>query len=225
MSSATENGGGWLRDPAAIYARSFEIIAREADFAHLPPQTHHIAARVIHACGLPQLAADLRISPGLQQAAQTSLRQGCDVFVDTEMTRAGIMQRLLPATVRLRCLLREEETRQMAERRQTTLTAAVVERWTFLPGRAICVIGNAPTALFRLMERMAAGELEPVAVLAFPVGFVGAAESKQAFREMMRQGWEGATMLGRAGGAGMAAAALNAILLAAHAAEKPHAGT
>ncbi len=205
--------GGWLRDAEAIYAESFRIIAREADFSHLPRQTHHIAARIIHACGQPELARHLRISPGLQQAAEQALRKPCRILTDTEMTRAGIMQRLLPPEARVQCLLRDAETRQLARESHTTLTAAVVERWKFQPKRAICVIGNAPTALFRLMERIEAGDVQPAAVLAFPVGFVGAAESKERFCSLMQSGIEGATLLGRSGGAGMAAAAFNAILL------------
>ncbi len=215
-TNGTDSGdGNWLRDADTIYAESFRIIAQEADFSHLPPDTHHIAARIIHACGLPELAAHLRIGSGLQKAVENAILQGCQIITDTEMTRAGIMRRLLPPGVQVHCLLRQPQTRQLAGKCNTTLTAAAVDRWDFQPQRAICVIGNAPTALFRLMERITAGELMPAAVLAFPVGFVGAAESKEIFlQQYMQEGVKGATLLGRAGGAGMAAAALNAMLLA-----------
>ena len=215
MSGARDENGGWLRDAAAIYEESFRLIAREADFSHLPAQTRHIAARIIHACGLPQLATSLRISASLQKTVENALRKSCQIFTDTEMTRAGLMQKLLPPHVKVHCLLRDERVRHLSEKHNVTLTAAAVDCWRFQPESAICIIGNAPTALFRLMERIMKGELRPAAVLAFPVGFVGAAEAKQLwYRDFMRTGHDGATMLGRAGGAGMAAAAFNAILLA-----------
>ncbi len=206
----------WLRDPAEITRKSFEIISQEADFSHLPPDCHHIAARIIHACGLPEQAANIRISPGLQEVAGRILTEGGDIFVDTEMVRAGIMRSKLPQKVKVHCFLRNPEVQELAHRTNTTLTASVVKSWKIQPGRAICIIGNAPTALFQLLERMKREGLRPAAVLGFPVGFVGAAESKQALHQELRSGLPAATMLGRAGGAGMAVAAFNAMLLRWH---------
>ena len=213
MNHALEEGNGWITDPAEIYRRSFALIEELCDFSHVPATERHIAARIIHACGLPELAASIRISPGLQRAAETALSAGCTIYVDTEMTRAGIMRRLLPENVTLRCLLHDEKVKQLARESNTTLTAKAVDGWNLQSGRAICVIGNAPTALFRLLERIEAENLRPACVLGFPVGFVGATESKERLHLLMERAITGATMLGRAGGAGMAAAAMNAILL------------
>ena len=208
-----EDRSGWLSDPAEIYRRSFAQIAEECDFGHLPETERHIAARVIHACGLPELAPNIRISPGLQAAAEAALNAGCTIHVDTEMTKAGIMRRLLPENVEVRCLLHDPETKRLARENHTTLTAMSVIRWGLHSKDAICVIGNAPTALFQLLDRLEREDVSLAAILGFPVGFIGAAESKERLHLAMQRGIKGATLLGRAGGAGMAAAAMNAILL------------
>ena len=214
----TGTGQDWLNDPRAITERSFEMIAREADFSHLPAATHHIAARVIHACGQPELAPHLRIHAGIQPAAERALARQAPVLCDVMMVRAGIMRRLLPRESMPRCLINEAETLRLARREGITRSAAAVRRWRLLLAGAICLIGNAPTALFTLLEMLRAGAPRPAVVLAFPVGFIGAAESKQAFAEFAgAAGLPFATMLGRPGGAGMAAAALNAMLLRAQA--------
>ena len=208
-----EDSADWLSDPEEIYRRSFAQIAEECDFTHLPKTERHIAARIIHACGLPELAPNIRISPGLQAVVEAALEAGCTIHVDTEMTQAGIMRRLLPDNVRLRCLLHAPETRQLARKNHTTLTAMSVIRWDLQSESAICIIGNAPTALFQLLDRLERENISLVAILGFPVGFIGAAEAKERLHRCMQQGIKGATLLGRAGGAGMAAAAMNAILL------------
>ena len=208
-----EDNGGWLSDPEEIYRRSFARIAAECDFGHVPETERHIAARIIHACGLPELAAHIRISPGVQAAAEAALEAGCTIYVDTEMTRAGIMRRLLPEKVRLRCLLHEQKTKQLARENHTTLTASSAIRWNLQSGDAICVVGNAPTALFQLLDRLEREDVSLAAILGFPVGYIGAAESKERLHLHLQRGIKGATLLGRAGGAGMAAAAMNAILL------------
>ena len=205
--------GEWLSDPREITRRSFEIIAKEADFSHLSLDVRHVAARIIHACGLPQLAPDIRIAPGLQKVMDTLLEHGGDIFVDTKMVQTGIMRAKLPPNVKVHCLLRAPETQKMASELKTTLTAASVRRWKMQPQGAVCIIGNAPTALFELLRRMEEENLRPLAVLGFPVGFVGAAESKELLNEHLREGLPAATVLGRPGGAGMAAAAFNAMLL------------
>ena len=209
----TDDGRAWLRDPHEITRRSFEIIDREADFSHLPPGARHIAARIIHACGLPELAPHISISPALQEVANRFFTRGGDVFVDTEMVRAGIMRARLPQGVRVHCLLHDRKVRQLARETNITLTASAVMHWNMQPRASICVVGNAPTALFQLLERMERENLTPAAVLGFPVGLVGAAESKEALHGHLRQGLPAAIMRGRAGGAGMAAAAFNAMLL------------
>ncbi len=206
--------GGWLRDAGDIYRESFRRIDAETDFRHLPSGTRHVAARVIHACGLPQLAADLVISPNLQRGADEALARARPILVDVEMVRAGIMHRLLPAGVRTRCLLNSPEAREIARGEGITRSAAAVRLWREHLDGAICVIGNAPTALFTLVEMLRKGAPTPAAVLAFPVGFVGAAESKSAFIALAeKRKIPLAALRGRAGGAGMAAAALNALLI------------
>ncbi len=208
-----EDNGGWLSDPEEIYRRSFARIAEECDLTHLPETERHIAARIIHACGLPELAPNIRISPGLQAAVEAALDAGCAIYVDTEMTRAGIMRRLLPDGVRLRCLLHAPKTKKLARENHTTLTAASVTSWNIQSESSICIIGNAPTALFQLLDRLEREDSFPAAILGFPVGFIGATESKERLHLLLQRGIKGATLLGRAGGAGMAAAAMNAILL------------
>lgn len=196
----------YLRDPAAIYARSFEIIRAEADFRHLPDDAHPVATRIIHACGMPEAAADLRISEGFVPAARQAIRSGRPVLVDVEMVRHGI----IPRDLNVLCHLNDPRARDIGMAAGTTRSAAAVTLWRDHLEGAIAVIGNAPTALFALLEMIDGGGPRPAAIVGFPVGFVGAAESKDELHADPR-GIPYATILGRKGGSAMAAAVINAL--------------
>ena len=196
----------YLRDPAAIYQRSFEIIRAEADFSALPPDAEPIATRVIHACGMPEIARDLRISPDFVSAAQGALAGGRPVLVDAEMVRHGIIDKQASVI----CTLNDPRAREIGIATGTTRSAAAVELWREHLSGAIAVIGNAPTALFALLEMIDAGAPKPAGIIGFPVGFVGAVESKEALHANPR-GIPYATLLGRRGGSAMAAAVVNAL--------------
>ena len=200
----------YLRDPRAIYARSFEIISAETDLSRLPPTARGIAVRVIHACGMIDIAGDLRITADFAEAAQAALRAGKPIIVDTEMVRHGIIARQLPRGVEIICTLNDPRARDIGVPRQTTRSAAAVELWAPRLAGAVVVIGNAPTALFALLEALDAGAGKPAAMVGFPVGFVGAMESKD---ELIRnpRGIPYATLPGRRGGSAMAAAVINAL--------------
>jgi precorrin-8X/cobalt-precorrin-8 methylmutase len=196
----------YLRDPAAIYRRSFEIIRAEADFSGLPADAEPVATRIIHACGMTEIAADLRISPDFVTAATSAIAAGKPVLVDAEMVGQGIIDRHLAIV----CTLNDPKAREIGLARGTTRSAAAVELWHEQLNGALVVIGNAPTALFALLELIDAGAPRPAAIVGFPVGFVGAAESKEELHANPR-GIPYATLLGRRGGSAMAAAAVNAL--------------
>jgi precorrin-8X/cobalt-precorrin-8 methylmutase len=198
---------GYLRDPAAIYRRSFEIIRAEADFSGLPVDAEPIATRIIHACGMPEIAGDLRISAEFVGAAKGAIAEGRPVFVDAEMVRHGIIDKTLDVI----CTLNDPMARAIGITTGNTRSAAAVELWRDRLEGAIAVIGNAPTALFALLELIDAGAPKPAAIVAFPVGFVGAAESKDELHADPR-GIPYATLLGRRGGSAMAAAVINALV-------------
>ena len=196
----------YLRDPAAIYRRSFEIIRAETDFARLPPDAEPVATRIIHACGMPEIAADLRISEDFVTVATAALTAGKPVLVDAEMVRHGIIDKQITVL----CTLNDPRAREIGVATGTTRSAAAVELWRDQLDGAVVVIGNAPTALFALLELIDEGAPKPAAIVAFPVGFVGAAESKDELHANPR-GIPYATLLGRKGGSAMAAAAVNAL--------------
>ena len=198
---------GYLRDPAAIYRRSFEIIRAEADFSALPADAEPVATRIIHACGMPEIAPDLRISPDFVNAAQTALAAGKPVLVDAEMVRHGIIDK----QVNVICTLNDPKAREIGIASGNTRSAAAVELWRDHLAGSIVVIGNAPTALFALLEMIDAGAAKPAAIVGFPVGFVGASESKDALHANHR-GIPYATLLGRRGGSAMAASVINALM-------------
>ena len=196
----------YLRDPAAIYRRSFEIIRAETDFSQLPPDAEPIATRIIHACGMPDIAPDLRISSDFVTAAQGSLAAGKTVLVDVEMVRHGIIDKQLNVI----CTLNDPRAREVGLATGNTRSAAAVEFWRDHLAGSIAVIGNAPTALFALLEMIDAGAPKPAAIVGFPVGFVGAAESKDELHANPR-GIPYAALLGRRGGSAMAASVINAL--------------
>ncbi|TFL20099.1 precorrin-8X methylmutase [Jannaschia formosa] len=200
------------RDPAAIYAASFATVRAEANLDRFPPEMAELAVRVIHACGMIEIADRLAYSPDVTGSAKAALQAGAPVYADCEMVASGITRRLLPAATKIRCTLNDPRTPDLAAKGGTTRSAAAVDLWDM--GGAIVAIGNAPTALFRLLERLDEGAPRPAAILAFPVGFVGAAESKAELAANPRA-TPFVTLRGRRGGSAMASAAVNALALLA----------
>ena len=196
----------YLRDPKAIYARSFEIIRDETDFGKLPKDAHGIATRVIHACGMPEIVSDLRISADFLKAANRAIQNGRPILVDAEMVQHGIIDKSLNVI----CTLNDPKAKAIGLSRHTTRSAAAVDLWLPHLKGSLVVIGNAPTALFSLLELIDGGAPKPAAIVAFPVGFVGAAESKAELLACPRD-IPFATLLGRRGGSAMAAAVVNAM--------------
>lgn len=199
----------YLRDPEAIYRRSFEIIRREARLEHLPEDVAAVAVRLIHACGMPEIAQDLAFTDGVARAARRALQSGASILCDSGMVAAGIMRRHLPAANAVVCTLEDPAVPALARKLGTTRSAAAVELWGERVAGAVIAIGNAPTALFHLLEVVTRGA-RPAVVLGFPVGFVGAAESKEA---LIASGLPHLTLRGRRGGSALAAAAVNALIL------------
>lgn len=198
------------RDGAAIYERSFAIIREEADLGRFSPEEEDVAVRMIHACGLVEAAFAIDFAPGFVRAARHALMAGAPIFCDAQMVAHGITRARLPADNEVICTLREPAVPGLAERLGTTRSAAALELWRERLEGAVVAIGNAPTALFHLLEMIDAGGPRPAAILGVPVGFVGAAESKEA----LAGGDHGVPWLvvrGRLGGSAMTAAALNAL--------------
>jgi precorrin-8X/cobalt-precorrin-8 methylmutase len=200
----------YLKSPDAIYAASFSIIRQEADFSRLSAAEAHVAERVIHSCGMIDAADDLVFSPGAAEAGRAALMNGAALICDAEMVRHGIIQRLLPKQNPVLCLLSDPRVAKTALEEQTTRSAAQCALWKDSMGGAIICIGNAPTALFRLLELLDEGAPKPALILGFPVGFVGAAESKAELIANPR-GVPFIALKGRRGGSAMAAAAVNAL--------------
>ena len=194
----------YLRDPSAIYERSFAIIRSEADLSFLPANAEAIAIRIIHACGMTDIVSDLRISAEFMAAAAKALAK--PILTDAEMLRHGIIDKKLNVI----CTLNDPRAREIGIAKQTTRSAAAVELWKSDLEGALVVIGNAPTALYALLETIDAGGPRPAAIAALPVGFVGAAESKEELFKNSR-GIPFATVLGRRGGSAMAAACVNGL--------------
>ncbi|WP_423069299.1 precorrin-8X methylmutase [Devosia sp. CN2-171] len=200
----------YLRDPDAIYIKSFTTIEAEADLGHLPRELHPAAIRMIHACGMVDLASDIDGDPAIVAATVAALATGAPVLCDCEMVRAGVIRRHLPATIELIVTLNDPAVPELAKSLATTRSAAAVELWRPRLAGAVVLIGNAPTALFHLIEMIEAGAPRPAAIIAAPVGFVGAAESK-ALLATGRLSIPYLTVLGRRGGSAIASAAFNAI--------------
>ena len=196
------------KDAAAIYRRSFAVIRGEADLKRFSPIEERVAVRVIHACGMVEAADDLVFSPGAAEAAREALRAGAPIFCDARMVAEGVTRARLPAHNDVVCTLSDAVTPELARKLGTTRTAAAVELWLPRLARSVVAIGNAPTALFHLLELIAAGAARPAAIIGMPVGFVGAAESKDA---LLASGLPAIVVRGRKGGSAMAAAAVNAL--------------
>ncbi|GAB4068169.1 precorrin-8X methylmutase [Ancylobacter sonchi] len=200
----------YIRDGNAIYERSFAIIRDEAELGRFTPEEAEVAVRMIHACGLVEAALAIDFAPDLVRAARAALAAGAPILCDAQMVAHGVTRARLPANNEVICTLRDPEVPALAEKLGTTRSAAALELWRDRMEGAVVAIGNAPTALFQLLEMLDAGAPKPAAILGIPVGFVGAAESKDA----LAAGDHGVPWLvvrGRLGGSAMAAAAVNAL--------------
>ena len=198
----------YIRDGAAIYARSFAMIRSEADLSRFRRAEERVAVRIIHACGMVEAADDIVFTSGAVDAAIAAIRGGAPILCDARMVADGVTRARLPAGNDVICTLGDPGVPDLAGRLGTTRTAAAVELWRDRLAGAVVAIGNAPTALFHLMERIAAGWPPPAAIIGMPVGFVGAAESKEA---LLASGLPALVVRGRKGGSAMAAAAVNAL--------------
>lgn len=200
----------YIRDGTAIYEKSFAIIREEADLSAFSAEEADVAIRMIHACGLVEAAAHFRFSPGFVSAARGALTAGKPILCDAEMVARGVTRARLPADNAVICTLRDPRTPEQAKVIGNTRSAAALDFWDEHMDGAVIAIGNAPTALFYLLEKLEQGGPRPAAIIGMPVGFVGAAESKDALAESPL-GIPYAIVRGRLGGSAMTAAALNAL--------------
>jgi precorrin-8X/cobalt-precorrin-8 methylmutase len=199
----------YVRDGAEIYRRSFATIRAEADLSGLPADVATVAVRMIHACGQVDLVDDLAFSPGVVAAARTALESGAPILCDAQMVASGVTRARLPAGNDVVCTLRDPRVPALAAELDTTRSAAALELWRDRLDGAVVAIGNAPTALFHLLDMLDAGAPRPAAVVGIPVGFIGAAESKDALAA--HGNLEYLVVRGRRGGSAITAAALNAL--------------
>jgi precorrin-8X/cobalt-precorrin-8 methylmutase len=200
----------YLHDGTAIYERSFAIIRAEADLSGFSAEQADVAVRMIHACGLVEAARHILFGGDFVTAARRALNDGAPILCDAEMVAHGITRARLPARNDVVCTLRDPRVPALARKLGTTRSAAALDLWADRLGRAVVAIGNAPTALYRLLEMLDAGAPKPAAIVGIPVGFVGAAESKAALAADSR-GVPFLVVRGRMGGSAMAAAAVNAL--------------
>jgi precorrin-8X/cobalt-precorrin-8 methylmutase len=200
----------YLRNSSAIYERSFAIIRAETQLARFSRAESDVVVRMIHACGLIEAAAQVAFAPGLVETARAALAAGAPILCDSEMVAHGITRSRLAKDNLVVCTLRDHRVPSMAEKLGTTRSAAALDLWLEQLAGAVVVIGNAPTALFRLLELLTGGAPRPAAILGLPVGFVGAAESKE---QLMTHPLAVPYLVvrGRLGGSAMAAAAVNAL--------------
>lgn len=213
MSAAPADAVDYIRDGAEIYRRSFAIIRAEADLGRFTTEEERVAVRVIHACGMVEVAADIAFSPDAARKGIAALAAGAPIFCDSQMVADGVTRARLPKDNAVVCTLRDPAVPELAAKLGTTRTAAAMELWRERLGGSVVVIGNAPTALYRLFELVATGVPAPALVIGMPVGFVGAAESKAALADRRDLDW--IVVRGRRGGSAMAAAAVNALASAA----------
>ncbi|MFB6904136.1 precorrin-8X methylmutase [Streptomyces bacillaris] len=198
------------KDGPAIYRQSFATIRAEADLAGLPADVSQVAVRMIHACGMVDLVRDLAFSPNAVADARAALRSGAPILCDVAMVASGVTRKRLPADNDVVCTLSDPSVPELAAKLGTTRSAAALELWRDRLEGSVVAVGNAPTALFRLLEMIEEGAPRPAAVIGVPVGFVGAMESKEALAAHP-SGLEHLIIRGRRGGSAIAAAALNAI--------------
>jgi precorrin-8X/cobalt-precorrin-8 methylmutase len=200
----------YIRDGNAIYEKSFATIRAEANLAILPTDLETVAVRLIHACGMIDIVSDLAYSTGAAALGRKALAQGAPILCDAQMVANGVTRTRLPAHNEVICTLNDSSVAAIAQSLQNTRSAAALELWREQMEDAVVAIGNAPTALFRLLEMLEEGAPKPALILGFPVGFVGAIESKAALAEIPH-GIPFITLHGRRGGSAMAAAAVNAL--------------
>ncbi len=199
----------YIRDGAEIYRRSFATIRAEADLERFSSEEETVAVRIIHACGMVEVAKDIAFSPGVVSAARQALKNGAIIFCDGKMVANGITRARLPSDNEVVCTLSYPEIPALAAKLRNTRTAAGVDLWRDRLAGSVVAIGNAPTALFRLLEILDEGASPPAAVIGMPVGFIGAAESKEAL--MRYPDLPFIVVRGRKGGSAMAVAAINAL--------------
>jgi precorrin-8X/cobalt-precorrin-8 methylmutase len=204
----------YIRDGAEIYRRSFATIRREAELSRVPPDLEKLAVRVIHACGMVDAAGDLVFSEGAGKAGRDALASGAPILCDARMVAEGITRARLPAKNRVVCTLGDPQVPDLAARIGNTRSAAALELWLPDLAGSVVAIGNAPTALYRLLEMLDGGAPRPALILGFPVGFIGAAESKDELAADSR-GVPFVALRGRRGGSAIAAAAVNALAMEA----------
>lgn len=205
----TQGSYDYIHDGATIYAQSFATIRAEADLSAYTPDEARVAVRVIHACGMVDITRHLAFAPGFVKAARAAFLAGKPVLCDSEMVAHGVTRARLPADNQVICTLRDERTPALAAFLGNTRSAAAVDLWGSDVDGAVVAIGNAPTALFRLLELIERGGKRPAAIIGMPVGFIGAAESKDALAAFNEIPW--AIVRGRQGGSAMAAACVNAL--------------
>ena len=210
MSDVAAHEMTYLRDGAAIYRRSFAIIRAEADLSRFTPEQAEIVVRMIHACGQVDIAGHVVFGGELVTAARAALAAGAPILCDSEMVAHGVTRARLPACNEVICTLNDPRIAAIAAKIGTTRSAAALDLWLERLAGAVVAIGNAPTALFRLLELLAAGAPKPAAILGIPVGFVGAAESKEALAATAG-GVPFLIVRGRISGSAMTAAAVNAL--------------
>ena len=200
----------FIRDPEEIYRQSFAIIRSEACLDGLSPIMEKLAVRIAHSCGMVDVARNLKFSKGAAEIGRATLKKGTNIFVDSEMVAIGINRHRLPVGIKVICTLNQPQVPGLAEEKAITRSAAAVELWVKNLDGAIVVIGNAPTALFYLLELLNAGAPKPSLIIGLPVGFVGAAESKDA---LVKNSYSVPfiTLPGRLGGSAMASASINAL--------------
>jgi precorrin-8X/cobalt-precorrin-8 methylmutase len=200
----------YIRDGAEIYRRSFSIVRSEANLDSLPADLVSVAVRLIHTCGMPDITNDLEASSQAGSIGRAALEAGCPILCDAQMVAEGVTRKRLPANNAVICTLNAPEVPALAQKIGNTRSAAALDLWRSQIEGAVVAIGNAPTALFRLLELLDEGLPKPSLILGFPVGFVGAVESKAALAADSR-GVPFITLRGRRGGSAMAAAAVNAL--------------
>lgn len=203
------NERDYIRDGAEIYRRSFSIIRAEADLTRFSREEEQVAVRIIHACGMVEVAADIAFAPGAVAAGRAALQAGAPILCDSKMVANGVTRARLPADNEVVCTLDDPRTPDLAREFGNTRTAAAMDLWRDRLAGSVVAIGNAPTALFRLLDMIDAGAGMPAAIIGMPVGFVGAMESKEAL--IAHGGLPYLVVRGRKGGSAMTAAAINAL--------------
>jgi|TARA_Y100000294_G_scaffold68804_1_gene65159 precorrin isomerase len=201
----------YLRDPELIYQQSFTAIRKEADLSHFPQDIANIVVRMIHSCGMTDIAQNIVYTISVASAGKAALMQGAPVLCDSRMVCEGVIRAQLPAENEVLCWNNCPESAVLAKKLETTRSAAAVDLWRPKLAGAVVAVGNAPTTLFRLLEVMEEGVDPPAVIFGLPVGFVGAPESKELLVKQCKESVQFLTLTGRRGGSAMAAAAVNAL--------------